>query len=40
MSAMLQFCSHTKMLKAPSDMITFKLMMLSSAGSGMVSEGR
>lgn len=40
MSAMLQFCSHTKMLKAPSDIVTSKLMMLSSAGNGMVAEGR
>lgn len=40
MSAMLQSCSHTKMLKAPSDIITFKAMMLFSAGNGTVAEGR
>lgn len=40
MSAMLQSCSHTKMLKAPSDITTFKVMMLFSAADGTVAEGR
>lgn len=38
MSAMLRFCSHTRTLNAPSDIITLKLMTSFSAGKGAVAD--